>query len=721
MGAKADETGRIQELRDLLTRANRAYYVDARPIMTDKKFDDLLAELESLEARHPELADETSPTRRVGGEPIKGFKTVAHTVPMLSIDNTYSEEEVTAWIDRVRRILDIDGKGPTCVADPKIDGVALSVRYERGRLVHAVTRGDGRKGDDVTHAATTIRALPLRLEGKSIPDVIEIRGEVFIPNSVFARINEEREDQGLELFMNPRNACAGTLKNLDPKIAAGRNLGFIVHGRGEVSDDDFADSHSRFLEKVKSLGAPVSDHVRVCRSPKEIFDTIEWFAVARGKLDFATDGMVIRLDSYADQSAAGMTSKSPRWAIAYKYPAEQKTTTIEDVDYHVGKTGRITPRAVMAPVVISGTTVQHASLHNFGLIRKMPTEDPKKTTDLRIGDTVLVEKAGEIIPQVIEVKLAQRPRNAKKVIAPETCPVCKGTVEIEPPEAEDDPLLETGRRCVNPECPAQFREKLYHFAGRNQMDIDGLGEKTIDLILDSGAFDLKTFADIFKLHKHRARLLDLERMGEQSVDNLLAGIDEAKSRGLARLLAGMGIRHVGSSTARLLARRFRNLDALLDAELWELMPTAVNTMSQQKRQELTGSTAKLENTWETGLGATTAPIVHEYLHSPAAKRTFEALCKVGVDLSSHDYVEPGDLADSPFAGKTIVLTGTLENYDRTTLTEKLEGLGAKVSGSVSKNTDLVIAGESAGSKLKKANDLGIEIWNEKQLLDALGE
>ena len=718
-GASGTDAWRIEELRALLTRANRAYYVDAHPIMPDSRFDRLLKELEDLEAAHPELDDPTSPTRRVGGEPIKGFATVAHAVPMLSIDNTYNEEELTRWHERMRRLLGLGDEAPVCVVDPKIDGVALSVRYEDGRLARAVTRGDGRRGDDVTHAAATIRALPLRLDGDA-PAVLEVRGEVFIPNSVFAAINEQREDEGLELFMNPRNACAGTLKNLDPRVAASRKLGFVAHGRGEVSDDGFAGGHWAFMERIGGLGVPVSEHSARCASLRKILSTIESFAQLRHELEYATDGMVVRLDDYEQQRAAGATSKAPRWAIAYKYPAEQKTTTILDVDCHVGKTGRITPRAVMEKVVIAGTTVQHASLHNFGLVRKMPTETEGETTDLRIGDTVLIEKAGEIIPQVLEVHLKKRPSGAKRIVAPDRCPVCGGTVEVEPPEAEDDPLKETGRRCVNPECPAQFREKLVHFAGRNQMDIDGLGEKTIDLILASD-IPLRTFGDVFRLGKHRDALLELERMGETSVDNLLAGIEEAKGRGLARLLSGMGIRHVGASTARLLARRFRELDELLEAELWELMPTAVNTMSQQKREALTGSKEKLEETWETGLGATTAPIFHEYLHSKAAGRTFKELRDVGVDLTSHDYVEPGEKADSPFAGKTIVLTGSLESYDRTTLTEKLEELGAKVTGSVSKKTDLVIAGEAAGSKLAKANDLGIEVWDEARLLKSLGE
>lgn len=713
----AKEKAKIRELRDLLTRANAAYYTDAKPIMDDAKFDRLLAELAELESRHPDLEDPTSPTRRVGGEPIEGFETVRHAVPMLSIDNTYGTDEVTAWYERMRRRLELNEESPVCVVDPKIDGVALSIRYEDGRLVRAVTRGDGRSGDDVTHAATTIRALPLRLDGDA-PAVLEVRGEVYIPNSVFARINEEREEQGLEVYMNPRNSCAGTLKALDPKVAARRDLGFVAHGRGEISDDAWATSHGQFLQSIASLGVPVSPHTTRCESLEEILTSIEAFADQRGTLDVATDGMVVRLDSFAQQQAAGTTSKAPRWVIAFKYPAEQKETVIKDVDYHVGKTGRITPRAIMEPVVIAGTTVQHASLHNFGLMRKIPTEDPAKTTDLRIGDTVLVEKAGEIIPQVLEVKLKKRPRRAAKVKAPESCPVCQAPVEVEPPEAIDDPLLETGRACVNPECPAQIRERLIHFVGRNQMDIDGLGEKTIDLILASD-IQLEGFADIFTLHEHSVGLLELERMGQKAVDNLLAGVETAKGRGMARLLAGMGIRHVGSSTARLLARRFRDVDALLEAQLWELMPRAVNSMSQEKRKALTGSSEKIDEPPETGLGATTAPIVYEYLHSEVAKATFAALAEAGVDLSSHDGVDAPEVVDSPLAGKKVVLTGTLETFDRSTLTERLIGLGATVSGSVSKKTDLVIAGESAGSKLTKARDLGIEVWDEAHLLKVL--
>lgn len=776
---------RITELRALLRRANRAYYADASPIMADREFDDLLAELARLELDHPELDDPNSPTKRVGGDPIKGFRTLPHAVPMLSIDNTYDEGEVRAWVDRVVKRLDerhtkrvadwaresaehdptwLDGvddhrdpdslwagpvdpppnTAPTFVCDPKIDGVALSLRYEKGKLAYALTRGDGTKGDDVTHAARTVRAIPLELDGDA-PDVLEVRGEVFIPNTEFERINAEREAAGEDPFMNPRNACAGTIKQLDPTAAAERKLAFIAHGRGEISDAAFARTHSAFTTKIRKLGLPVSPHQTGAKDADGILRAIEGFNAARAQLDYATDGMVVRVDSFAQQHELGTTSKSPRWIIAYKYPAERKPTVLADVEHMVGKTGKITPRAVLEPVLLAGTVVRHASLHNYGRARdaqvfKIADPVEGERTDIRVGDTVYVEKAGEIIPQVMGVELPARKRSAKKITPPDTCPVCAGPVEVEPPEALESPTLETTRRCVNPECPAQVREKLIWFAGRNQMDIDGLGESTIDQIRataldpddpkraelgvppETPAIPLEHFADIFDLARHRDALLTLDRMGEKKVDNLLAGIEAAKDRGLARVLGGMGIRHVGTSTSKALARAFPDLDTLLAAEVWQLMPQAVNRMSKPKREALTGSKDPVEPEYETGLGEDTAPVVHAYLHSASAQQAFKALRNAGVDLTSRDYVEPGTgvAAGSPFAGKTIVLTGTLESFTRPDLTEKLEALGAKVTGSVSKKTDLVIAGESAGSKLDKARSLGVDVWDEAALLKALG-
>jgi DNA ligase (NAD+) len=783
MPHEAQTVARIRELRELLDRASRAYYVDAAPIMSDPQFDRLLAELIELEAKHPEADDPASPSKRVGGEPIEGFKTIAHRVPMLSIDNTYSEGEVREWFARVRKGLSLEGvagllaerdraeggQGPAVVAEPKIDGLALSLRYEAGELVHAVTRGDGVKGDDVTHAARAIAGIPLRLrpasaakEGRAggapeqrdpamairIPRVLEVRGEVFFSLKEFERVNREREAAGDELFMNPRNAAAGTLKNLDPKLIASRKLRFAAHGRGEYvasargSDDSrgsapaderdaFATSHSACMRACRALGIPTNPGATLCDSLDDVLRAIQQFDAKRRSLDYAIDGMVVRVDSYEQQQRLGTTSKSPRWVIAYKYPAERATTRLVRVDHQVGKTGKVTPRAAMEPVVLAGTTVQHATLHNYGRIRDASTEEPLVRTDIRVGDIVWVEKAGEIIPQVVGVLLSKRPNDARPIEAPGACPVCKGTVEVEPPEAADNPALETTRRCVNPECPAQVREKLIWFTGRKQMDIDGLGEKTIDQIRAAGSIPLNTFADIFHLHEHRAALLDIDRMGEKKVDNLLKGIGEAKGRGLARVLAGMGIRHVGDTTAKLLARRFKDLDDLLGATEHALRPKSL-TKEEARALALPEEPSGRP---ETGLGKDTAPVVHAYLHSPGARRTFEQLRRAGVDLSSKDFRaasgpqasanragggEPSSaLLAGPFAGKTIVLTGTMESFDRTALAEKLESMGAKVSGSVSRKTDLVIAGPGAGSKLDKARELNLEVWDEPRLLQEL--
>lgn len=708
---------RVRDLRDLLHRANRAYYVDARPIMSDPEFDRLLSELAELEAAHPELDDPDSPTHRVGGEPIEGFRQVAHAVPMLSIDNTYDEQGVRDWADRVERGLKGDAPGSLFggdpastsvryVCDPKVDGVAISLRYERGRLAYAVTRGDGSRGDDVTHAARVIRAIPLKLDGAS-PAVLEVRGEVFMTTREFERINRELDAEGEDALANPRNATAGTLKNLDPGLIASRRLSFVAHGQGE-SDAGFARSHSEFLDRIRLLGLPVSAHTVVCGSIDRVLEAIRTFESARRSLDHATDGMVVRVDSFEQQARLGVRSKSPRWIVAYKYPPDRTMTVMLDVLHQVGKTGKITPRAVMKPVLLAGTTVQHATLHNYGQVRQK---------DIRIGDTVEIEKAGEIIPYVVGVVFDKRPKDARPIRPPAECPECAGPVEIEPPEAAADASLETSRRCVNPECPAQVRERLVWFCGRRQMDIEGLGEKTIDQVRASGTIPLNAFADIYHLGEHRAKLIALERMGEKKVDNLLAGVEASKSRGLAKVLAGLGIRHVGEATAKLLARRYSDLDALRAASVRDLMPNA--RLTREEAATL-GVNADPPGGPETGLGKDTAPIVHAYLHSSAARRTFDALAAAGVDLTSKDFRGSAP-PPSPFAGKIIVLTGTLESWDRTALRERLEALGAKVTGSVSARTNLVIAGENAGSKLDKARELNIEVWDEARLKRSLGD
>ncbi|MBM4109317.1 MAG: NAD-dependent DNA ligase LigA [Phycisphaerae bacterium] len=722
---------RAARLRALLHRANRAYYVDTEPIMSDAEYDRLLQELGELEAAHPELADPDSPTQRVGGEPIEGFRTVAHAVPMLSIDNTYDAQGLRDWAERCSRGLGGDGlfeRGEVAfVCDPKIDGVALTLRYEQGRLARAVTRGDGARGDDVTHAARAIRAIPLVLEPGGArrtpgpPRVLEVRGEVYFPLKEFARVNARREREGEDLFMNPRNAAAGTLKQLDPALIAPRRLAFSAWGRGEVSDG-FAESHWDYLEKLRALGVPVSPHAARFGSIDETLAFIADFEGARASLDYAVDGVVVRLDRFDQQRRLGVTAKSPRWIVAYKYAAQRSVTRLLRVDHQVGKTGKITPRAAMEPVVLAGTTVRHATLHNYGRVRDAVADTGRgldgsgERTDIRVGDTVYVEKAGEVIPQVVGVLLSERSRGARPIEPPDRCPVCSGPVEVEPPEAAGDPALETARRCVNPECPAQVREKLIWFAGRKQMDIEGLGEKTVDQIRAAGAIPLDAFADVFRLREHRDRLLALERMGEKKVDNLLEGIERAKSRGLARVLAGMGIRHVGDATARALARQFKDLDDLLAAPEPRLRPKTLND-AEARAWGLPEKTGARE---ETGLGLDTAPAVYAYLHSPQARKTFRDLAALGVDLSSHDYRPPSARGgEGPMAGRTVVITGTLEHFERDDLKGVLELLGAKVTDSVSGKTTLLVVGASPGSKLDKARELGIEAWDEPRLLKEL--
>lgn len=674
---------RIAELRELLNRANRAYYVEAQPFMSDREYDARLRELADLEAAHPEDFDPNSPTKRIGDEPVKGFTTVRHVVPMQSIDNTYSVEELTAWHDRVLKRLELPEKSDddslfaghdavVWICDPKIDGVAIALRYERGSLTQAITRGDGEKGDDVTAQVRTIRAIPLQLDTQhGPPDTLEVRGEIFMPNAEFERINAQREANGEPLFANARNSTAGTLKSLNTKIVAERRLNFVAHGRGEIIGWDEVTCFSEFLKRIKQLGIPVSSHTRRCEDFQEVIETIEQFREQRPELGYGVDGMVVRVDSFQQQRTLGSTSKAPRWCIAYKYPAEQGVTKLRKVDWQVGKTGALTPRATMEPVLLAGTTVKHATLHNIDEITRK---------DIRVGDTVVIEKAGEIIPQVISVVTDKRPRSAKPITPPTNCDACGGPIEKEGPKLY----------CVNPECPAQFREKLKWFVGRDQMDIDGLGEKLVDQLVDAGL--VKHFADVFTLS--REQLLSLDRMGEKSADNLLAGIERSKSLGLHRVLAGLGIRHIGSSASKTLARHFADADALRKASLNELIALP-------------------------DFGEITATGLHMFLNSPQGRETFERLASVGVDLASPMYVEQRVESSSPFAGKTIVLTGSLEHFTRPELAEKLEQLGAKVTGSVSKKTDLLVAGENAGSKLDKARQIGIEVWDEAALIAAL--
>ncbi|MDZ4756034.1 MAG: NAD-dependent DNA ligase LigA [Phycisphaerae bacterium] len=671
---------RIEQLREHLDRANRAYYVDANPFLADSEYDRLLSELVELERQHPEFADPSSPSQRIGDATTGGFAVATHRVPMQSVDNSYSVEDVRTWHDRCRaalveaELLGADDPLPM-VCDPKVDGLAISLRYEDGVLASAVTRGDGEKGDVVTRNAKAIRSIPTRLHapgGLRVPHVLEVRGEIYMPSDMFEKINAERAEAGELLFANPRNSTAGTLKNLDPRIVARRGLRFCAHGRGEAAGA-VPDSWWEWLAYLRALGIPTNPHAQRCVTLNDVLAAIEAFAAPRRSLPYAVDGMVVRVDRLEFQTALGSTSKAPRWAIAFKYPAEQGVTTLREVNWQVGKGGTLTPRATMEPVVLAGTTVKHATLHNIEEIRRR---------DVRIGDTIIVEKAGEVIPQVVQPVLEKRIGTERVIEPPTACPACGGAVEQEGPKLY----------CVNPECPAQFRERLKWFVARDQMDIDGLGEKLVDQLVEAKL--VTHFADLFMLT--RAQLISLDRMGEKSADNLLAGIDAARGRGLARVLAGIGLRHIGTSASKTLAKAFPDADALLAAREEQL--------------------AELED-----FGAITAASLAHDLSTERIRETFDRLKQAGVDLASPLYRarEEAVVIASPVAGKTIVVTGTLERWSRGEIEELLESLGAKVSGSVSKKTDVLIAGAEAGSKLAKARGLGVEVWDEAQAIAAL--
>jgi DNA ligase (NAD+) len=632
--------------------------------MADSQYDILLRELVELEQANPDCFDPSSPSQRIGGEPILGFQNVAHSIPMLSIDNTYTIGDLQSWFER---ICDLLGAPPVCTCDPKIDGVAISLRYENGLLVQAVTRGDGQRGDDVTAQVRCIRSVPLRLRGNEVPVVIEVRGEIFMTNNSFDAINKQRESDGEQLFANARNATAGTLKSLDPKTVTERNLAFLCHGRGEVVWNNEPKGWHEFVIAVNKLGIPSSSEILLCESSAEIETEVNAFETKRKEIGFGVDGMVIRVNSFVQQVELGSTAKSPRWCIAFKYPAQQGKTVLTKVDWQVGKNGTLTPRATMDPIFLAGTTVQHATLHNIDEIHRK---------DIRVGDTVVVEKAGEIIPQIVSSVESDRDDSQNQIDPPANCPVCEGPIEKEGPKLY----------CVNPECPAQFREKVKWFAGRDQMNIDGLGDKVVDQLIDAGL--VRHFADLYKLTSED--LLPLEGFAEKSAIALVQAIAESKTRGLARVLSGVGIRLVGRATAKTIALKYPNFQLLQQATVEDFVALH-------------------------DFGEITAETLHKAVHSKQGEELFAKLADAGVVLSQ----EQNSKEDSTFVNKTIVITGTLENWDRKTLTDELENRGAKVTGSVSKNTDLIIAGVKAGSKLKNAQELGIEVWDEEQLTAAL--
>lgn len=661
---------RIEELREQIRAHDHYYYVLARPKISDRQYDGLFSELRGLEEEHPELITPDSPTQRVGEEPIEGFEHVRHAEPMLSIDNTYNEQELREFDRRVAQGL--GGDAYRYLVDPKIDGVAVSLTYEDGRFAIGATRGDGRTGDDISQNLRTIRSVPLRLIGRNVPKLVDVRGEVYWPKEPFQEFNAKQVKEGKQPFANPRNAAAGTLKQLDPRNVAGRGLQFIAHGVGRI-EPLRAESASALFDQFRSWGIPVSGERKLYDSVDDFVTELEDWLVAKGALPYEADGLVVKVDAFDQRDALGATSRHPRWCIAYKFEAQQGESRILQVDYQVGKLGTITPRAVMEPVQLSGTTVRHASLHNFDQVDRL---------GVRVGDTVVVEKAGEIIPQVVRVVLEKRPKDTKPVKRPTKCPVCKGEVE------QDEGGVYV--RCINPTCPAQLKERLIHFAGRNQMDIEGAGQVLIETLVDQGL--IHDYADLYHLNEKRDRLVALERMGQKSVDKLLAGVEKSRKQPLSRLLAALNIRHVGASTAELLAEHFGSMEKLAGAGEDDL--TAID-----------------------GVGPEMARSIRHFFHSSAGEKAVKRLEEAGVNMKQPRRTAP---SDGPLAGKTVVITGTLESMGRKEAQDLVKQLGGNATGSVSKSTDLVVVGESPGSKLEKAKELGIKTVDEKGFLKLAG-
>jgi DNA ligase (NAD+) len=658
---------RVHELHELLNQYNYEYHVLDKPSVPDSEYDQLLRELIELEDQHPELRTADSPSQRVGGTVLDAFEKVEHRSQMLSLGNAFNEQDLRDFDRRVRQAV---GDDFSYVCELKIDGLAVSLRYENGAFVQGATRGDGSIGEDITANLKTIRSIPLKIKE---PFSFEVRGEAFMPKRSFEALNKVKEEKGEEPFANPRNAAAGSLRQLDPKIAASRNLDIFLYALADIGDTGI-DSHSEGLNRLDHLGFKTNPERKRCADIEEVLQYVESWTERRPDLSYDIDGIVIKVDSLDQQKALGTTAKSPRWAIAFKFPAEEVVTILKEIELSVGRTGVVTPTAILEPVRVAGTTVQRASLHNEDLIREK---------DIKIGDHVVIKKAGDIIPEVVNVLEEQRTGEEKEFSMPTHCPEC----ESELVRLEGEVAL----RCINPKCPAQIREGLIHFVSRNAMNIDGLGEKVISQLFREQL--IEDVADLYKLE--RDQLLQLERMGEKSVDNLLQAIEASKSNSLEKLLFGLGIRHVGAKAAKTLAQEFDSMDKLMSVSKEEL--TNINEIGEKM-----------------------ADAVVAYFENDEVKELIEELKEAGVNMV---YKGPKPVAaseaDSYFAGKTIVLTGKIEQLSRNEAKEKIEMLGGKVTGSVSKKTDLVIAGEDAGSKLTKANELDIEVWDEDKLMEEL--
>ncbi|MFC3039750.1 NAD-dependent DNA ligase LigA [Virgibacillus xinjiangensis] len=656
----------INALRELLNQYGYEYYVLDKPSVPDAEYDQKMQELLKLEGEFPELITSDSPTQRVGGEPLDAFEKVQHDNPMLSLGNAFNEQDLR---DFARRATEGTDEPVSFVCELKIDGLAVSLTYENGRFVRGATRGDGTTGEDITSNLRTIRSMPLTIKET---EKLEVRGEAFMPHKSFLSLNQAREERGEEPFANPRNAAAGSLRQLDPKIAARRNLDIFLYGVGEWENSEI-NSHSERLKKLEKLGFKTNPEWKRCDTMEEVMEYVEYWTNERPNLNYEIDGIVIKVDNLDQQEELGYTAKSPRWAIAYKFPAEEVVTELTDIELSVGRTGVITPTAILNPVKVAGTTVQRASLHNEDLIREK---------DIRIGDTVVVKKAGDIIPEVVRVLEDKRNGDEEEYHMPDTCPDCGSELV----RLEEEVAL----RCINPNCPAQLKEGLIHFVSRNAMNIDGLGEKVIIQLFRENL--VHTIADLYRLEKEQ--LLNLERMGEKSADNLLKAINVSKDNSLEKLLFGLGIRFIGSKAAKTIAAEFETMEKLQQASYEELV--AVNE-----------------------IGDKMADSIVQYFSEEKVTSLLDELRELGVNMEYKGPRREEVAEDSFFSGKTVVLTGKMETFSRKEAKQAIEALGGSVTGSVSKKTDLLIAGEDAGSKYDKASELGVTIWNEEQLKEAL--
>jgi len=668
------ELRKMRALRAEVRRHEELYYKKAAPVISDQEFDVIKRELEELEAAFPEIAKSLGERAQVGDDRLEEFESYQHRQPMFSLDNTYNQEELMAFGTRLSGAIGTEDS-INFVVEPKIDGVAVSLTYENGVLVRAATRGNGVEGDDVTQNVLTIQNLPYRLQGSPLPEIIEIRGEIFIGNEEFQRINTQREDEGLPEYANPRNLAAGTLKILDSSLVAERKLEIVMYGLGDCQPQVF-EKLSGFRETLENWKLPISEDFWQCDSLDAAWQAIEELDQRRHDYDYETDGAVVKVDSLEIQKAAGSTAKAPRWAIAYKFAAEQKPTLLRDITLQVGRTGIVAPVAELEPIQLAGTTVSRSTLHN---------QDEIQRKDIRIGDTVMVEKAGEIIPQVVQVVLDERPENSTPYEFPPTCPVCETKLE--------KLRGEVAICCPNYECPPKLRRRIQHFGSRNAMDIEHLGPAIIDQLVEKGR--IENIVDLYKLQLED--LVDLEKMAKKSAENLMVSIDGSRQRELWRVLHGLGIQHVGSGVAKRLARQFRDMRAIRNATVEQLVET-------------------------DDVGQIVAESVEKFFKDEENQHLVDSLEELGVRMADDPVEEEDATGEHPaFAGKSFVLTGTLEVYPRSKAAELIEARGGKAVSSVSKKTDCVIAGPGAGSKLKKATELGIEIWDEQQFVQALSQ